>query len=240
MFLSGFKHIDFGGIGSLSGDMSSSELYGLFRNAIPQYEKGLVYDDGATDEEIRSVINAFFGRFEIKQLPSDPGFGESVTASIQPIVINTVGAQRALRYKDTILGILTDMGRRGLYAVPIGYKTPTQQQSVPQAQATSNTTTPAPSIAYQGAVIAQQTGAPQRTAQQQTTQSQTQDPVQSAFSTIASTFGIQSQRTGLPNIYRRVPHKQTPAERQRLVWIIGGFGVALAIAVVAIAARSGD
>ncbi len=217
------NNIDMSGLFGLSADMSPDTLYGMFRSAIPAYEKGMIYDTGATDSEIHSVINSVFGTYEVRKLSSDPGLSDSITEVVQPIVLNTVGTARALQYKDTIFGILANLKQQGLYLVPKGYA----QSAPPVAQSPVSTN----NIVYQGAVASQQAGR----------QSPAQSPTQTTTGTQAAPIQIvRSPKTGLPVIYRRQSFKQTPADRQRLYWIIGGFGIAFALAIGVIAARSSD
>lgn len=53
-------------------------------------------------------------------------------------------------------------------------------------------------------------------------------------------FTNHASRPALPNIYKTIPYTQTPADRKRLVWIIGGFGLLFAVAFGVIAARRND
>ncbi len=103
--------------------------------------------------------------------------------------------------------------------MPIGYSVAPPAQNAAPAQTNS--------IAYQGAVAAQQAGSTRAATTQQTPA--TQSPP------------VQIQRSGRPATrYIRQAHKQTPAEQQRLMWIIGGFGVLFVVAIGVIASRSDD
>lgn len=71
------------------------------------------------------------------------------------------------------------------------------------------------SIAVQGAVAAQSFGSPTGV-------------VNSIAETVKNVF---------PDLYVTRPYQQTPADKQRLVWIIGGFGLMFTVAIAVIAAR---
>jgi len=61
--------------------------------------------------------------------------------------------------------------------------------------------------------------------------SQASKAVQSFVAPITSSFARP------PTRYLKVPYRQTAADKQRLIWIIGGMGLIFAIAIGAIAAR---
>jgi hypothetical protein len=218
MLLSGLENLDFSGISGLSGDMSADALFNVFRNAIPQFSSGgtFGFDTGATDTEIRSIINAVLGTYEIKKLSSDPGIGDSVSAFVKPIVISTVGTPRAIRYQDSIYGVLDNLGSQKLYLVPIGY---TAQGSV------SGGPSSATSVQSMGPVYGTQT------------YGQPPAPLIQRAPT-ASPGGF--VRSAPPVRYVSRVRAQTPLEKKRLLYIIAGFGVMFAVALGLIAARGGS
>lgn len=84
-------------------------------------------------------------------------------------------------------------------------------QAIPLSYSASSRSS---SIAAQGAQAAQSFGSP--------------SIVNSIAATVENTF---------PDLYVTRPYRQTPADKQRLMWIIGGFGLMFTVAIAVIAAR---
>ncbi len=220
MFFSGLNNVDMNGLFGLGADMSSGELFNRFRSAIPQYQEGSLttayISSGMTDAAINKLISAVLSGYEIRRINISDSEAASIAEKVQSILLGADTVSTA-RYRDEIKGVVSGLKDAGYALVPIGYSPATPQQP---------SGTPGESIAYQGAMASQQAGRSQ--------------VVQTSGSTNQSTQVIRSQKTGLPVIYRRQAHKQTPADRQRLFWIIGGFGLVFALTIGVIAARSGD
>ncbi len=222
MFLSGLDNVDMRGLFGLGADMNRNDLFSLFRSAL---KDGLVYS--VTDAEINDILGKVLSKYEVRKVTVTPDVASNVDSDVRGIVIGALGIDKAGAYASEISSVASGLKSNGLSLAPIGY---TPSAVVSSGSPSQPQSSPRDSIAYQGAIASQQ-------GRQQSTQSvyQSTATIQSAPVQI-----VRSPRTGLPVIYRRQAHRQTPADRQRLFWIIGGFGVVFALAIGVIAARSGD
>ncbi len=170
-----------------------------------------VYSEADFD---KIIIDALSGGYQVTRNASGNTIDDDV------IVNAAFPGATFLNPKPAFLrAMLSSMRQDGYYIVSTQSA---QVQTAPQATAQSD------SIAYRGAIAAQQAGSP-------SSQTQAQP---AAVSAASSTSPVQIQpRQSRATIYKRVPYKQTAAEKQRLIWIIGGFGVLFAIAIGVIAAR---
>lgn len=219
MLLSGLNNIDFSGIGSLSGDLSSADLFQRFRSAVPQYSPGLLISDGMSDSSIRNLISAVLSSYEIRKtnLPAD--VAAQIADKVQGILLGAdpIGVAR---YRSEISSVVDGLNRDGYALVPIGY-----------AVQNSSSGGPAQSPVYGPPAAGPVYGPPEQTPSGSpgTATAPQQGRPQSTAPNI--------QRGPLP--VRRITraHVQTPAERKRLLLIIGGFAAIFAVALGLVAAR---
>ncbi len=228
MFLSGLDNIDFSGIGVLGGAMSPDAAADLiWNNAIGA---SAIY----SEDEFKALIlpSLRSGEYSLVNSPSGPPSGTLSAGDVIGIIDSKrkPGDDPVSGPVQSVIGsIFSRLSNQNYYAV--GKQT---QQSVPVTPKQSYPSV-SQSIAYQGAVAAQQAGTGT-----QITRSVTSDPVQSFVSSVTSVFSPSGGPSQPPTIFKRVAHRQTPAEKKRLMWIIGIFGVTFAIAIGLIAARNSD
>ncbi len=221
MFLSGLDNIDFTGIGGLSGDMSRSDLFSRFRSGLPP---------GITDDEINNILSQVLSSYEVRRVQISDELAGKVSDAVATIVIDVlggggfgsgvVGRGRALANKGAIDAVTGSLTNDGYALVPIGYAAPSQGVNIATPSASP--------VAEQTQAPVNSSGMPTRAAvfKYQATQ-QTQ----------AAASAQPIQRSPLP--VRRITrsHVQTPAEKKRLLLIIGGFGLLFVVALGVIASR---
>ncbi len=207
MLLSGLNAIDFSGLmGGLSGDIGGQQAADIVWSHLPWLVT-------VSETAFQAASGMSADDFKSKIAGALSGQYKLTKSDSQPS--NTASDQSIINLSpknaDIISGALQKMRDDGYYIV--------SAQSTPvQTPAQSD------SIAYRGTIAAQQAGSP-------SSQPQTQP---ATVSTASPAVQIQ-QRQSRPTIYKRVPYKQTAAEKQRLIWIIAGFGIAFALAIGAIA-----
>lgn len=224
MFLSGLQSIDFSGLSGLGSDMARASLFSSFRNALTP---GLIYS--ASDDEINSILDNVLSSYRITNDPVnlDDATIQSVSDGISSIVKNILGQAKAGAYYFQINGVVNDLKKSGFQAVPKGYVTPAAPQTpsptyTPPVSGGSSAPSRASVIQYQASQATPQASSDLAT--------QVSNGIQSFLAPITG-------RQQLPTIYRKVPYRQTPADRTRLMWILGGFGVLFAVAIGVIAGR---
>ncbi len=218
MLFSGLKNIDFGGIGSLSGALSPQDAAAIAWDHTPFGTSALI-SQAEFSSLIRSALSS--GGYAVVQQGAPPSGVVLDEDIVRAASLDDVKAA-ALRT------VLSSMRGDGYYVV--------SPRATKVAQApTPTVSTSAPTSAYQ---------APLTPAQQAlsspVTQVTQQAPNQVATSVVDQVLNVFSPPSQSRTIYRRQAHRQTPAERQRLIWIIGGFAVVFAVAMGVIASRSGE
>ena len=163
-----------------------------------------------SDDEINGILDGVLTSYKITNdyQNIDQATVKDVAAGIKSIVISKLGLGKAGAYSDDITGVVEQLKGSGFVAVPKNYSQP--QATAPQNQTPSTTATSTTSS---------------------TIATSASRAVQSFIAPIASSFARP------PTRYIRVPYRQTAADKQRLIWIIGGMGLIFAIAIGAIAAR---
>ncbi len=207
MFLSGLQSIDFQGLGSLGGVISGSEAADLVWAEMPWGTSAalLAQDPPMSPEQFKAKVS--------QALSSGYRMTQSSGGAPSGVLDNSVLTSQYPANAGIINTVLETLKSKGYYIV-------SAQAAQPAAQSDS--------IAYRGAIAAQQAGSPSAQTQAQP----------AAVSSVNSTSPVQIQpRQSRATIYKRVPYKQTAAEKQRLIWIIGGFGVLFAVAIGVIASR---
>lgn len=216
MFLSGLRNIDFSGIGSLSGDMSRASLFPMFRDALPS-----TYLVGVSDEQINSILDSVFADYRISSdVSPDQATIDAAQNGISDIVKSVLGAKAGVYYVQ-ITGVIDQLSKQRYVAVPKGYVAPSQ------STAPSGSSTPVVDVPTSS-------GMPSRAAVFKYQAAQ-QAAGQSVSPSIAPPPNI--QRGPLP--VRRITraHVQTPAEKKRLLLIVGSFALVFAVALGVIASR---
>ncbi len=210
-FLSGLNSIDFQGLTGLGGIISGAAAADLVWTEMPWGTSAVLAAKSMSPEQFKAKVSqALSTDYRMTLSPNEMPAG---------VLDNSVLTSQYPDNADVINTVLETLKGKGYYIVSAKAAAPVQ---APPAQSTAPAQTS--SIAYQGAVAAQQAGSTRVAATQQTPTTQSSP--------------VQIQRQGRPATrYIRQAHKQTPAERQRLMWIIGGFSVLFVMAIGVIAAR---
>ncbi len=216
MFLSGLDNIDFTGIGGLSGEMSRGTLFSMFRSALAP---GFAFS--VSDAEINAILDQVFSGYKISnEFSPDQAIINTVQSGIKAIVIGVLGVAKAGAYSGEIQGVIDNLSNQNYVAVPRNYTAPAAPPTTPVSSKPVYGPQPAPP----------QYGPPEQSSPGPATTSQ-----QGGGSPVLPTQPI--QRSPLP--VRRITraHVQTPAEKKRLLLIIGGFGLLFVVALGVIASR---
>lgn len=238
MFLSGLDNIDFSGLGSMSGDMSESQLFAAFRSAMPATKAGFVGNYTMSDSLLHSIISAVLGRYEIRKIQIPDSEADGIEADVKRIIIG-IDAVNGYGYADEINAVVQNLKNNGYSLVLIG----SHPQSMPTAIPVKSELVDPSNIAAAGALAVGRSGAssPSSTLTQSTPSAPSgsiSDTIQSGIKSILAAWP-KSAPAG-PTQYIRAPHTQTAAEKQRLILIVGGFGLAFVLTIGIIAARNND
>lgn len=191
--------IDFSGLGALSSDISSGDLFGRFRTALVPGKLG----NTVSDDQIRTVINYVYSNYDVQRLSSP--LPESIAAPIKADITGVVQSNIPANYWTTVSSVIDQLQSDGYAVVPKGYNQNASQSSAATQPSTSS-----------GGFWSQVANAPASVA--------------AAISQVASGSRPAQQITTISRV-----RQQTPAEKKRLMLILGIGGALFAVAIVALA-----
>lgn len=219
MFLSGLDNISFGGLGLLSGSIPPTQAADIVWQNMPF---------GTTEFTLNMIAGISLQEFKQKIASALSDKYQMVSSSTPPdnVVSDDILIAASPKNGPTISAALNSMRSNGYYIVKVADVQASSQPSSNSVLSSSRATSPS-------------------------TQTATQSTPQSALKTgdfwsdiskdISSIVqGWPKAPKQLETRYTRVPYRQTKKDKQRLVWIVGGFGVLFAITMVVVASNSGD
>ncbi len=208
MLLSG---VDFSGLFGLGDAISASQAADIVWDNMPSAVNRFTlptFANMSVDEFKSSVAQALSGQYQLVQASSPP------SNTVSDSVITNISPNNAGYIKSA----LDSMRSQGYYVVSVNA---------------------APAAASSPTAVASPTGGGSSTWQPARAQYQAAIQAAQAVTSGGTPTGSAAPNIQRSNAPRRVirPHVQTPAEKQRLLWIIGGFAAIFAVALGLIAAR---
>ncbi len=245
MLLSGLDNIDFEGFGSFgSSDMSDADLFSRFRNAMPPYLPASLWPpktaSGISDDSIRKIMSAVLSGYEIRKIKIPDSDAASIAEDVRTIILNVDPIDAAF-FKSEIFGVVEGLKRDGFSLVPKSYSSqpsiPNNSGAAPQNQGSDDWKNNAAQGANANAQVGSRGATSSSTTQKPSSSgSPITDFVSSAINQIKAAWPKSSPQ--LPTQFVKVPYTQTAADKKRLLWIIGGFGVAFVLTIGVVASNN--